>query len=95
MPIFVFRLDNKAMQKQELEIWWASLTIAQKERVARKGQSKASPDGNVNEDEGRYPACTRWWNSLDGERKAAIHEHCVDRHGYLLQEWNDAKPYGD
>ena len=44
------------MQHDNLEIWWASLTIAQKERVARKGQKKASPDGTVSEELVKYPA---------------------------------------
>ena len=83
------------MKKTELDIWWASLTIAQKERIARKGLSKTAPDGNVDEELVRYPGCSRWWNSLNVERQTVIHDHCVDRHGYLLQEWNDAKPYGD
>ncbi|MBR1677917.1 MAG: hypothetical protein IJ701_00490 [Bacteroidales bacterium] len=83
------------MQNDNLDIWWSSLTIAQKERIARKALSKASQDGTVDESLVRYPACTRWWNSLDEARKATIHDHCVDRHGYLLQEWNNAKPYGD
>ena len=43
----------------------------------------------------KYPACTRWWNTLEDAGKQKIHDHCVDRHGYLLQEWNEADPYGD
>ena len=69
------------MRNDKLEIWWASLTIAQKERI--------------DEEMVRYPACSRWWNSLDEESRQKIHDHCVDRHGYLLQEWNEADPYGD
>ena len=38
------------MRNDNLEIWWASLTIAQKERIARKGLAKAAPDGKVNEE---------------------------------------------
>ena len=83
------------MHNDNLEIWWASLTIAQKERIARKGQAKASPDGKVDEELVKYPACTRWWNSLDEPLKEKVHDHCVDRHGYLLMEWRDADPYGD
>ncbi len=83
------------MHNDNLEIWWASLTIAQKERIARKGLTKASPDGKVDDEMVRYPACTRWWNSLDAQTQQKVHDHCVDRHGYLLQEWNDADPYGD
>ena len=85
----------KHMQSKEIDIWWSSLTVAQKERIARKGLSKAAPDGKVEKEEYLYPACTRWWNSLDAARKETIHSHCVDRHAYLLTEWNDADPYGD
>ena len=83
------------MHDDELEIWWTSLSIAQKERIAGKGQKKASPDGQVDESLIRYPACTRWWNALPVEKKRTIHDHCVDRHGYLLKEWDEANPYGD
>ena len=83
------------MRNTELETWWASLTIAQKERIARKGQTKTAPGGEVDEELVRYPACTRWWNSLDEPLKEKVHDHCVDRHGYLLMEWRDADPYGD
>ena len=83
------------MHNNELELWWSSLTVAQKERVAMKGQSKASHDKRVDPSLVTYPACSVWWNSLPEERKQQIHDHCVDRHGYLLHEWNDADPYGD
>ena len=81
------------MHERELEMWWSSLPISQKERLARKGQKR--PGKEVNEDMVRYPACTVWWISLDTERQLKIHDHCVDKHGYLLPEWNDADPYGD
>jgi hypothetical protein len=80
---------------ENLEIWWSSLAIAQKERIARKAQKKASPDGKVDDGLVRYPACTRWWNAQAPETKLRIHDHCVGKHGYLLHEWNDADPYGD
>ena len=87
--------NNCNMQYGELEMWWASLTVAQKERIARKALSKASPDGKADESQVLYPACTRWWNTLDEERRQTIHDHCVGRHGYLMKEWNEADPYGD
>ncbi len=43
----------------------------------------------------QYPAGTRWWNDLPVEKKQEIHDHCVDRHGLFLADWNDAAPYGD
>jgi len=81
--------------QENLEIWWSSLTIAQKERIARKALKKAAPDGKVDEELVRYPACTRWWNAQPQEARQRVHDHCVDKHGYLLQEWNEADPYGD
>ena len=83
------------MQLSELEIWWSSLSISQKERIARKAARKASPDGTVDEAQVRYPACTAWWNNLPEDRKQMIHDHCEGHHGYLLEEWNEADPYGD
>ena len=83
------------MHNSEFEIWWSSLAISQKERIARKAAAKTSPDGTVDESRVKYPACTRWWNDLPESRKKEIHDHCADHHGYLLQDWNDATPYGD
>ena len=83
------------MRNDNLEIWWASLTIAQKERIARKGLAKASPGKEVDEEQVRYPACTRWWNTLDQTSKLKIYVHCVVRHGDQLKEWKEGNPYGD
>lgn len=83
------------MNKGELEIWWSSLSVPQKERIARKGLSKTAPDGIIDESLVLYPACTGWWNSLDEAAQVKIHDHCVGRHGYLLKDWDDANPYGD
>ena len=85
----------KHMKNSELDLWWSSLPISQKERIARKAQSKTSPDGIVDDSKVYYPACTQWWESLDEAAKAKIYEHCVDRHGLSLTEWNNADPYGD
>ena len=76
----------------DLEIWWSSLPISEKERIARKGMSKT---GKVEEDLVRYPACTRWWQSLDSKRKESIYVHCVATHGDELKEWKEGNPYGD
>ena len=83
------------MKEVDLEIWWSSLAIKEKERIARKGLTKASPDGKIDESLVQYPGCTRWWESLDEERKHKIYAHCVNRHGDELKEWDDANPYGD
>ena len=83
------------MTNEELNIWWSSLPIAEKERIARKGLSKQSPDGSVDEQAAIYPGCTRWWDSLEVERKESIHAHCVARHGDALKEWREQNPYGD
>ncbi|MBQ9340289.1 MAG: hypothetical protein IJS13_08170 [Paludibacteraceae bacterium] len=68
--------------------WWAALPIAQKERIATKAKSKNLPAGTPVTPV-TYPACTEWWNSLDNERKTWIHDHCIDRHGYLLPDWQE------
>lgn len=80
------------MLQRDLEIWWSSLPISEKERIARKGMSK---DGPVNEDLVRYPACTVWWNKLDASRQEFIYLHCVAKHGDELREWKEGNPYGD
>ena len=74
------------MDERKLDIWWASLTIVQKERIAGKIADKLS-DGRVRE--ARYPECTNVWNGLPLDRKMAIYEHCTDDHGYLLHEWRE------
>jgi hypothetical protein len=69
----------------DLEIWWSSLPISEKERIARKGNAA----------EVTYPGCTRWWQALDAKRKESIYAHCVARHGDELKEWKEGNPYGD
>lgn len=76
----------------EIEIWWTSLPISEKERIARKAQSKS---GKVDDADVIYPACTRWWNGLDESHKLKIYNHCVSKHGDELREWDNANPYGD
>ena len=68
--------------------WWAALPITRKERIATKAKSKSLAAGS-SVTPVLYPACTSWWNSLDDERKAWIHDHCIDRHGDLLPEWQE------
>ena len=75
-----------------LEIWWSSLPIDEKERIARKGMSKV---GEVDESLVQYPGCTRWWQSLEEKRKESIYAHCVAKHGDELKEWKECNPYGD
>jgi len=70
---------------EDLGKWWSSLTVAQKERIARKAGA----------DNYTYPACTAYWQSLAEERRAEIHDHCVDKHGYLLKEWKEGNPFDD
>lgn len=69
-------------------IWWSSLTIAQKERIACKIVDKGMAEWD---DTITYPACTRLWASLTDEQQQRIHDHCTDAHGYLLKEWSEGK----
>ena len=74
------------MDEKELETWWASLTVEQKERIAGKIVSKQT-DGAVTTC--NYPECSRVWNDLPLERRQAIYEHCTDDHGFLLHKWRE------
>ena len=80
------------MENVDLEIWWSSLPISEKERIALKGLRKA---GEKDETKARYPSCTVWWTGLEAARKAFIYEHCVKAHGDELREWQEQNPYGD
>lgn len=66
----------------KFDVWWSSLTISQKERIASKANKKPV----------HYPECTAWWNSIDEEQKTRIHDHCVDSHGYFLKDWEEGTP---
>ncbi|MGN0213438.1 MAG: hypothetical protein ACI4AH_01355 [Muribaculaceae bacterium] len=77
------------MNKTELDNWWCGLTRNQKERIASKAATKESGVATSIE----YPRCTEWWNDENLERKQAIHDHCTDKHGYLLDEWTEGKSY--
>lgn len=77
------------MNNTELDNWWCGLTNIQKERIASKIASKANGTPTKVE----YPACTQWWIDTDISRKQAIHDHCTDAHGYLLDEWSEGKEY--
>ncbi|MBE6252250.1 MAG: hypothetical protein E7109_01855 [Bacteroidales bacterium] len=80
------------MENVDLEIWWSSLPVTEKERIARKGLAKA---GDPDQSKACYPACTAWWNTLEAERKEYIYNHCVAAHGDELHEWKEQNPYGD
>lgn len=69
----------------DLGIWWSSLPISEKERIAKKGSGS----------EILYPACTAWWQGLEDKTKQKIYAHCVARHGDELKEWKEGNPYGD
>ncbi|MCF0182571.1 MAG: hypothetical protein HUK11_10050 [Muribaculaceae bacterium] len=69
----------------DMNTWWAGLTIAQKERIATKANAKPV----------QYPACSTWWEQQSQERKVAIHDHCTDKHGYLLKEWQEGNMYSE
>ena len=70
----------------EMNKWWSSLTIAQKERIACKIADHHVVEWN---DTITYPACTRLWTCLPPEIQQKIHDHCTDSHGYLLKEWRE------
>lgn len=83
------------MDNINLESWWSSLAISEKERIAHKVATKAAHGAPVEDSQWQYPGCTRTWIALDEKRKQAIYIHCVGRHGDVLRDWDDANPYGD
>lgn len=70
----------------ELIKWWSSLTIENKERIARKIVEHLVPEW---EGDTCYPDCTRLWHYLSESQQQAIYEHCTDRHGHVLKEWKE------
>ena len=66
-----------------MDDWWASLTVAQKERIASK----------ITKREVHYPECTAVWMELSNERKNGVHDHCVDAHGHIMTEWTEGDTY--
>jgi len=68
-----------------VDLWWSSLTIRQKERIAWK----------VTGQEIAYPACTSVWKELSDEKKQKIYDHCTSAHGLQMDDWKEGDPYGN
>lgn len=77
-------------QNKKLNIWWASLTINEKERIASK---IATREHNGKYTVIHYPECSEVWNELTPEKQQAIYEHCTDAHGLLLKDWKEGRPF--
>jgi len=69
--------------------WWASLTINQKERIATKAKAKANPEQPMTIV--RYPQCSTWWVEQTEDERKWIMDHCTDKHGYLLPDWQEGR----
>lgn len=77
------------MKKEDLNKWWSGLTVTQKEHIASKVVSKRDgPPTQIH-----YPACTVVWNELSDEQQEFIHDHCTDKHGMILPEWQEGDTY--
>lgn len=77
------------MKEQELDSWFCSLSVPQKEHIACKVLLKQGKDPHA----GVYPNCVDVWSELDAEKKESIHEHCTDSHGMWIQEGGDGPIY--
>lgn len=77
-------------EEGKLAVWWASLTVSEKERIASKVASKALGGKYV---QVHYPECSALWNELPQEEQQAIYNHCTDAHGLLLQVWKNGNPF--
>lgn len=71
------------MTYKELDMWWANLRIAYKERIASKANNRDM----------KYPECTEWWNNADVDTKQRIYNHCSENHGYYLEPWREGKSF--
>lgn len=74
------------MTNKELDSWYCSLTVKQKEHIACKVLLKEGKDPKA----GVYPGCTDVWVPLEEEVKQKIYTHCTDDHGMWIQEGGDA-----
>lgn len=73
------------MTDKQLDNWFCSLSVKQKEHIACKILAKQGKDPK----EGLYPNSYNIWKELDEERKNGIHDHCTDSHGMWIQEGGD------
>ncbi|MCQ2204941.1 MAG: hypothetical protein MJZ15_10940 [Bacteroidales bacterium] len=71
----------------KVDIWWSSLRISEKERIATKAAQKTG-----NKKDMQYPECSRWWISLRDQMKRTIYEHCVTNQGLILNKWYEGHP---
>jgi len=74
------------MNHKQLDDWWSSLKIEEKERIATKYQSvkigKTHPTI-------KYPNCTKLWGLLRLDEKEYIHNHCVQSHGLVTPDFKE------
>lgn len=68
---------------QELDKWWSSLKVSEKERIATK------LTGNTTQ----YPECTDVWKTLGTQTKYWVREHCTNKHGIVFPAWQDGKSF--
>lgn len=62
-----------------LDDWWCHLTISEKERIA----------GKLFQEDTDYPNCTNHWLSLKDDQKQKIHDHVTDKHGHVMEFWDE------
>jgi len=74
----------------ELDNWFVSITVKQKEHIAAKVLLKEGRDVHA----AKYPNCWNIWKDLPENVKQAIHEHCTDNHGMWAVEENHETSLG-
>lgn len=75
------------MTEQELDNWFCSLSVKQKEHIA----AKLAKYNGLDAKEYMYPNCWDLWARCDDVvQKQMIHDHCTDNHGMWIQEGGDA-----
>jgi len=76
------------MATEKLDIWWSTLTVKEKVRIATKIARISNPDAP----EQNYPDCTDVWQNSAEELKVKVYEHCTDDHGLLIPKWQEGFP---
>lgn len=76
------------MELNKLDLWWSTLTVKEKERIATKIARIDNPDAP----EQTYPSCSYLWQKMSAETKQKVHDHCHDDHGLVMEKWTEGRP---
>jgi len=73
------------MNEKELNGWFCSLPTKRKEHIAAKILLKDGGDVHL----AKYPNCTAIWLQIDKVLKERIYDHCTNKHGDCVDDWQE------